>query len=101
MAKGVVGFLVSFQKLLEDNLVKYIFILIIRKYITISPKKFRGKCVFTPSCSLYSLECFKRFGTFGGICLTLSRLGRCVPRNGGDDPVPDTIRFYPNWMKYI
>ena len=46
---------------------KYIFIFLIKKYIQVSPKQFRGKCVFTPSCSLYSLECFKRFGTFEDI----------------------------------
>jgi len=81
---------------------KYLFIFLIKKYIQVSPKQFRGKCVFTPSCSLYSLECFKRFGTFGGIYLTFSRFSRCAPINGGEDLIPDKIKFYlPNWMRYI
>tara|TARA_B100000131_G_C18087561_1_gene600816 strand:- start:1498 stop:1746 length:249 start_codon:yes stop_codon:yes gene_type:complete len=81
---------------------KFFFIFLIKKYIQISPKKYRGRCVFTPSCSIYSLEAFKKYGTIGGIYLTLSRLKRCTSRNSGEDLVPDKLNFYlPKWLRYI
>ena len=80
---------------------KFIFIFIINQYIKASPKRFRGQCVFSPSCSFYSLECFKRFGTLGGIYLTISRIKRCTPINTGEDLVPQKIKFYPCILKYI
>ncbi|MBA2500703.1 MAG: membrane protein insertion efficiency factor YidD [Chitinophagaceae bacterium] len=75
-----------------NNLLKILslpFIWLIRFYqIVISPW-FGPKCRFTPSCSQYSLEAFKKFGLFKGFLLTIKRIGRCHPWGGhGYDPVP-------------
>jgi putative membrane protein insertion efficiency factor len=45
-------------------------------------------CRFTPSCSIYAIESFKRYGVGRGALLTLRRLAKCHPFHpGGYDPV--------------
>ena len=47
------------------------------------------KCRFTPTCSHYGLEAFKKYGVFKGFWLTVRRISRCHPWGGsGYDPVP-------------
>ena len=47
-------------------------------------------CRFTPSCSAYALEAFKKRGFFVGFILTVWRILRCNPfSKGGYDPVPE------------
>lgn len=65
------------------------FILLIRIYqYGISP--FIGpKCRFTPTCSQYGLEAFKRYGLIKGFILTVKRISKCHPWGGsGYDPLP-------------
>ena len=58
-----------------------------RKYI--SPLK-PPCCRFTPSCSAYAIEAFKKRGFFVGLFLTVWRILRCNPfSKGGYDPVPE------------
>ena len=46
-------------------------------------------CRFTPTCSAYGLEAFRRYGIFKGFWLTVKRISRCHPWGGtGYDPVP-------------
>lgn len=46
-------------------------------------------CRFTPTCSEYALEAFRKHGLFRGMRLTVKRLLRCHPWGGsGYDPVP-------------
>lgn len=46
-------------------------------------------CRFTPTCSTYGLEAFRRYGLFKGFWLTVKRISRCHPWGGsGYDPVP-------------
>lgn len=46
-------------------------------------------CRFTPSCSNYALEAYRKHGLFRGSILTAWRLLRCQPFcRGGWDPVP-------------
>jgi putative membrane protein insertion efficiency factor len=46
-------------------------------------------CRFTPTCSQYGLEAFKRYGVLKGFWLTVKRISRCHPWGGhGYDPVP-------------
>jgi uncharacterized protein len=46
-------------------------------------------CRFTPTCSQYGLEAFKKYGLFKGFWLTAKRIARCHPWGGhGYDPVP-------------
>lgn len=58
-----------------------------RKFI--SPIK-PATCRFYPSCSLYSLESYQRFGTIKGTFLTMKRILKCHPFHpGGIDLVPE------------
>ena len=46
-------------------------------------------CRFTPTCSQYALEAFRKHGVFKGFYLSLRRILRCHPWGGsGYDPVP-------------
>ena len=46
-------------------------------------------CRYTPTCSAYGLEAFKKYGPFKGFWLTLKRIIRCSPWGShGHDPVP-------------
>ena len=47
-------------------------------------------CRFVPTCSMYALDAYERFGFWRGTWLTVKRLGRCHPWGGhGWDPVPE------------
>lgn len=55
-----------------------------RKYIS---RKLGNRCVFDPSCSHYAEQAFREKGLYKGVKLTLRRLKRCKPSNGGIDPL--------------
>ena len=69
---------------------KYVMIWLIRLYQKfISPLK-PGCCRFTPTCSQYAVEAFRKRGFFVGFILTAYRILRCNPFcRGGYDPVPE------------
>ena len=47
------------------------------------------KCRFTPTCSQYALEAFKKYGILKGFWLSVKRISKCHPWGGsGHDPVP-------------
>ena len=66
------------------------FIALIKLYQWIvSPMLGPSKCRFTPTCSNYAIEAFKKYGPFKGFWLTVKRISRCHPWGGhGYDPVP-------------
>ncbi len=65
------------------------FILLIKLYQWILSPLLGPKCRYTPTCSNYGLEAFKKYGPIKGFWLTLKRVGRCHPWGGhGHDPVP-------------
>ena len=47
------------------------------------------KCRYTPTCSEYSLQAFKKYGIFKGGWLAIKRISSCNPWGGqGHDAVP-------------
>lgn len=71
------------------KILAYPFILIIRGYQIFLSPLLPASCRFTPTCSQYGLEAFKKYGPFKGFWLTVKRIARCRPGGGhGDDPVP-------------
>ena len=84
------------MRLQLNNILSYIrkvvilpFVFLIRFYqICISPLK-PGSCRFTPTCSQYALEAFRKHGIIKGVYLSIRRILRCHPWGGsGYDPVP-------------
>jgi uncharacterized protein len=65
------------------------FIGLIRIYQKFISPLLGPQCRFTPTCSQYSLESFKKYGVFKGFWLSIKRISRCHPWGGkGYDPVP-------------
>jgi len=63
-------------------------IILIRGYQYLLSPIFPPACRFYPSCSAYTIEAIKRYGTVRGIAKGLWRLLRCHPfSRGGYDPV--------------
>jgi putative membrane protein insertion efficiency factor len=73
---------------------KYIAMGLIRLYQMTLSRILPPSCRFTPSCSRYGYEAFRRFGFFKGGWLAVRRVLRCHPLNpGGYDPVPEEFHF--------
>ena len=71
---------------------KYWFIGLVRLYQRSVPPQHRGHCRFSPTCSAYAVEAFRRYGAIVGLGLTVWRLLRCHPLcPGGYDPVPEHL----------
>lgn len=71
------------------KIVIFPFIALIKLYQWILSPLLGPKCRFTPTCSNYALEAFKKRGVFKGFWLTVKRISRCHPLGGhGYDPVP-------------
>jgi putative membrane protein insertion efficiency factor len=65
------------------------FILLIRFYQYALSPLLPNSCRFTPTCSQYGVEAFKKHPPFKALWLTIKRIGRCNPWGGsGYDPVP-------------
>lgn len=65
------------------------FIIIIKCYQYIISPLLGPKCRYTPTCSEYSLQAFKKYGIFKGFWLAIKRISSCHPWGGhGHDPVP-------------
>ncbi|MDB5253350.1 MAG: hypothetical protein JWP27_2519 [Flaviaesturariibacter sp.] len=65
------------------------FIWLIRLYQKLISPLLGPQCRFTPTCSQYGLEAFRKYGLLKGFWLTVRRIGRCHPWGGkGYDPVP-------------
>ncbi|WP_417153773.1 membrane protein insertion efficiency factor YidD [Rikenella microfusus] len=65
------------------------FIGLIRFYQSAISPFLPNACRFTPTCSQYALEAFRKYGPLKGFWLSLRRILRCHPWGGsGHDPVP-------------
>jgi len=69
-------------------MLKKIAIKLIIFYQKKAPKHIRDNCLFEPTCSNYAIEAFEYYGFIKGLKLTISRLLRCKPPNGGVDNLP-------------
>ncbi len=88
MIKQVVPYLKKVYHWMME-LLKKLFLLLIRFYqVGISP--FRGAhCRFRPTCSQYAIIAIDRYGLVKGTYLAVRRLLKCHPfHKGGYDPVP-------------
>jgi putative membrane protein insertion efficiency factor len=71
------------------NILAKPFVWLIRLYQAILSPFLPNACRFTPTCSQYGIDAFKKYGVFKGFLLTIKRIGRCHPWGGhGHDPVP-------------
>lgn len=64
---------------------------------TLSP--FIGKdCIYTPTCSMYTLDAIMRYGLIIGCFKGFCRILRCNPfAKGGFDPVKENLRGNAKW----
>ncbi|MDX8047053.1 membrane protein insertion efficiency factor YidD [Gracilibacillus sp. S3-1-1] len=70
-------------------MVKKIIMLLIRFYQRFISPMFPPTCRFQPTCSQYSLECFRHYNVFKASYLSVKRILKCHPFHpGGFDPVP-------------
>lgn len=58
---------------------------LIRYYQNNISMKLGNRCVFDPSCSHYAEVAYRKRGFLKGTALTIKRLYRCRPKNGGID----------------
>lgn len=78
----------KFHFTLKDILIVPAVLLIKFYQLCISPFT-PPSCRFTPTCSQYALEAFRKHGPFKGLYLSVRRILRCHPWGGsGYDPVP-------------
>ncbi|MGO4294227.1 membrane protein insertion efficiency factor YidD [Chitinophaga sp. RAB17] len=67
----------------------YPFIFLIKIYQWFISPLLGSKCRYTPTCSQYGIEAFKKYGPLKGGYLTIKRILSCHPWGGhGYDPVP-------------
>ena len=65
------------------------FVLIIKIYQLVISPWLEPSCRYTPTCSAYALEAFKKHGLIKGFILSVKRISRCHPWGShGHDPVP-------------
>jgi putative membrane protein insertion efficiency factor len=68
------------------------FILLLKGYKRFISPFFPPACRYTPTCSEYAIEAFRKHGLLLGLFLTVKRVLSCNPGGGsGYDPVPDKL----------
>jgi len=70
----------------SKNEFSFIFSVLFVTYKEVLSSQDIDACVFTPSCSVYALECIKQRGIVAGFFDSMDRLTRCNP--GGKKNIP-------------
>ncbi|MEM0997653.1 MAG: membrane protein insertion efficiency factor YidD [Bacteroidota bacterium] len=71
------------------KILSFILIGFVRIYQGLISPLFPPSCRYTPTCSQYAIEAFRKHGPFRGMYLTVRRVGSCNPWGGhGHDPIP-------------
>ena len=76
-----VGIPVNHPSFSNDSSKRVYSFLIGKLYQQLISDQMQGKCIFSPSCSIYAKQCFMKYGMFKSSLLTIDRLNRCHPRN--------------------
>jgi putative membrane protein insertion efficiency factor len=64
------------------------FIFLVRLYQLFLSPWLPSSCRYTPTCSQYTIDAFKKHGPLKGFWLAIKRIGSCHPWGGsGYDPV--------------
>ena len=64
-------------------------ILLVKFYQLCLSPFFVSRCRYTPTCSMYTIECLEKYGAFKGLWMSIKRISRCRPGSiGGFDPAP-------------
>jgi len=72
-----------------NQILTYPFILIIKFYQSYISPLIGPNCRYSPTCSEYSINAFKKYGLLKGYYLSIKRICKCNPLfKGGYDPVP-------------
>ncbi|GAB4111530.1 MAG: membrane protein insertion efficiency factor YidD [Roseiflexaceae bacterium] len=67
----------------------WLLIQVIRFYQRFLSPLIPPSCIYTPTCSQYTLEAIRKYGALKGSYLGIRRILRCHPfARGGHDPVP-------------
>jgi len=68
---------------------RILLILLIKFYQLCLSPFFVSRCRYTPTCSMYTIECLEKHGVLKGIWLGIKRISNCRPgSDGGFDPIP-------------
>lgn len=68
---------------------RWLFIKLIRFYQLFISPLMPPSCIYTPTCSQYTLQAIEKYGALKGSYLGARRILRCHPwAHGGHDPVP-------------
>ncbi|MFZ9970737.1 MAG: membrane protein insertion efficiency factor YidD [Bacteroidia bacterium] len=68
---------------------KHLAIFFIKAYQALISPLLPSACRYTPTCSQYGVEAFRKHGFWRGLGLTIKRIASCHPWGGsGYDPVP-------------
>ncbi|MBA4168633.1 MAG: membrane protein insertion efficiency factor YidD [Chitinophagaceae bacterium] len=71
------------------QILSFPFVALIKLYQWIISPLIGPSCRFTPTCSHYALQAFRKYGPIKGLWLSARRIVRCHPWGGhGNDPVP-------------
>ena len=68
---------------------RMLLILFIKFYQLCLSPFFVSRCRYTPTCSMYTIECLEKYGVTKGFWLSIKRISKCRPgSSGGFDPIP-------------